>query len=196
MHQTYIYNSTMKKIILIGLIALSTINCKAQIIAVENYNNYNNDLQDGAYIKDINNVLGKYVGTWKGSYNNKNYEFRIIKHTFDNTKLKYKEDLLLIRYKITDINNSVIEDTTSLLNDSPFVINGDYYNSNGTYVLTYLGKDYKCGQNGNLYISVFGNTLSKMRLGFYVDGDISVDCQNGVAQQILPTSGGMELTKQ
>ena len=118
----------MKNILLIGFIILGTISCKAQIIAVENYNNYNNDLPDGAYIKDVNNVLGKFTGTWKGTYNNKNYEFRIIKYTEDNTKLKYKEDLLLIRYKITDSNGTVLEDTTTLANESPYVIKGSYLN--------------------------------------------------------------------
>lgn len=196
MHRTYIYNSTMKNIILIGLIALSTLSCTAQIIAVESFNNYSNDLPDGAYIKDVNNVLGKFVGTWKGTYNNNNYEFRIVKYTQDNINLKYKEDLLLIRYKITDNNNTVIEDTTTLPNNSLFVINGDHYEANGTYVLTYQGKNYKCGQNGDLYISIKATNPSKMGLGLYIDGDISVDCLNGPAQQILPTTGGMELTKQ
>jgi hypothetical protein len=140
--------------------------------------------------------LGKFVGTWKGTYNNKNYEFRVVKFTRDNTKLKYKEDLLLIRYKITDINNTVLEDTTTLPNDSKYVIEGSYYETNGTYVLYYQGKDYKCGQNGNVFISVNGTNTSKMRFGLYPHNDILGDCPNGLVSQILPTKGGMELTKQ
>ena len=69
----------MKKIFFIGCFILSIANCIAQqIIPVENQINYiNNEIEypDNTYIKDVNNVLGKYVGTWKGMYNTLNYEF-------------------------------------------------------------------------------------------------------------------------
>jgi hypothetical protein len=186
----------MKKTLFIGLLILSTIGCKAQIIAVESFNNYSNDLPDGAYIKDVNNVLGKFIGTWKGTYNNNNYQFRIVKYTRISSVRNLKFDKLLIRYKITDTNGTIIEDTTSVLNDSPYIINGSYYETNGTYVLHYQGRLYECGQNGDLFITVNSTNTTKMRLGLYVDGDMIGDCPNGPAQQILPTTGGMELTKQ
>jgi hypothetical protein len=183
----------MKKILFIGLIILSTISCKAQVIAVENFKDYPHELTEGTHVKDINNVLGKFVGTWKGTYNNKNYEFRIIKYTRTSTKRNLKFDKLLIRYKITDTNNTVIEDTTTLPNDSMFVIKGSYLTNHGSYVLYYQGKNYKCGQNGDIFMGVYGTNNTKMKLFLSVDGEM-YDCTKP-AQQILPTKS-MELTKQ
>src|SRR5690606_13097731 len=81
MPKTLLHMIKMKSIGIIIILALFALSCKAQIIAVEDFEDYPNELADGAYIKDINNVLGKYVGNWKGTYNNRNYEFRIIKYT-------------------------------------------------------------------------------------------------------------------
>ncbi len=154
-------------------------------------------MEDGAYIKDVNNVLGKFVGTWKGDYNNKNYEFKIIKYTVDNIGLKFKEDLLLIRYKIVEANGKVLENTLDLANDSPYVIHGSYYdNRDGGYVLYYQGRAHKCGQNGDLFISTYGTNDTKLQLFLSVNGEMHSNlCPNGAAQQILPTIS-MELIKQ
>lgn len=191
----------MKKILLIGLIFLCTICRKAQnILPVENVINYHNSEtgipKNITQIKDINGLLNKFIGIWKGSYNNKNYEFRIVKHIRQSTTRNLSEDELLIRYKIVEANGTVLENTLDLDNDSPYVIHGSYYEENGTYVLYYQGKEHKCGQNGNLFISVDGTNTSKIRLGLYVHGDMMGDCPNGAALQILPITGGMELIKQ
>ena len=68
-------------IITIIVLIFTTISCKAQIILVENFEEYNQELPDGAYVKDANNVLGKFVGTWKGTYDNKSYEFKTVRYT-------------------------------------------------------------------------------------------------------------------
>jgi hypothetical protein len=183
----------MKKIILISLLTLSVLSCKAQqIVPIEEQGHYTKELSDGAYIKDVNNVLGKFVGTWKGTYNNKNYEFRVVR--FTKNFLGIKKDLLLIRYKIADTNNVVLEDTTTLPNDSMFVIKGSYYDTtDGGYVLYYQGRLHNCGQNGNVFISTYGTNDSKLQLFLAVDGEM-YDCTTP-AQQILPTKS-MELNKQ
>jgi hypothetical protein len=187
------------KNILIGLIVLlTTLSCKAQVIAVEDFENHNQDLEDGAYIKDINNVLDKYVGTWTGTYSSKNYEFTIIKFTENNTNgsLNYKVDLLLMKYKITDSTGTELVNTLGFSNDNMFVIRGDYVTSNDTYVLSYQGLDTECGQNGTIYISISNAASDVMKLGFLVDGEMGLDCTAGGTIQILPTTSGLELTKQ
>ena len=184
-------------IITIIVLIFTTISCKAQIILVENFEEYNQELPDGAYVKDANNVLGKFVGTWKGTYDNKNYEFKVTKHTENNINLKYKEDLLLIRYKITDTNGAILVNTLNLPNDNKYVINGTYLVAKtNSYVLSYLGKNGECGQNGDVFISVYGTNNTKMQLFLSVNGEIYSDCTTGPAKQILPTKGGMSLTKQ
>lgn len=179
-----------KTVVLILLIILS---CKSKIIKVENFENYNSDLPDGAYIKDVNNVLDKYVGTWKGVFEGNNYEFRIIKKTEDNLDLKYKEDLLLMRYKITDSSGNIIENTLSLPDNDVLVVSGIHLTESGGYLLNYVGRD-DCGQNGDIYISVYGSQNKKMQLSLHVYGEFySEDCIEE-AQQVIPKE--IELTKQ
>lgn len=185
----------MKKIyILIAVITLTIISCKAQIIAVEDYKDYNKDLEDGAYIKDINNVLGKFIGTWKGTYNSKNYEFRIIKETI--SYLGIKEDALLMRYKIIDSNGGAIENTLDLPNDDAYVMKNGYVAKSGSYVFSYIGREVACGQNGLVFIRILNNTNNqKAKLFLQVEGEKYPECTTGTAKQILPLEM-IELTKQ
>lgn len=185
----------MKKIIFIIATIFVIFSCKAQhIIPVEEAVNYRNTEggllgdRDYVYVKDINNLLNKYIGTWKGTYNSKNYEFKITKITDD--RVEVKEDLLLMRYKIKDSSNNVIENTLNLSNDSPYIIRGSYLSNRDSYVLNYVGFN-DCGQNGTVFITVNGNT---MNLFLSVDGEMGLDCTTG-GEQILPVNG-IELTKQ
>ncbi|RPD94040.1 hypothetical protein EGM88_12670 [Aureibaculum marinum] len=189
----------MKKLLLIGLIILSTLNCKAQIIPIEEYIDYRDneiEIPDGAYIKDVNNLLDKFIGTWEGTYNNKTYKFYITEIT--KSYLEISEDKLLIRYKITDTDGNVIENTTALPSDNTLVIKGRYLDkSKYTYVFYYQGKNSDCGQNGDVFISVYGTNNTKMKLFLQVSGEIwsGADCPDTPIAQILPTEQ-MELIKQ
>ncbi len=186
----------MKKIIFIIVIFFTIFSCKAQtIILVEDFENYDRELPDNVYVKDVNNLLDKYVGVWKGTYLNKNYEFRIIKITDNDIKLQYKEDKLLIRYKITDNVRNELVNTLNLPNDNKYIINGKYLANSGGYLLNYLGLKGECGQNGDVYISIYDTNNIKMKLYLQVDGEIYLNCTTGAVEQILPTSW-IDLTKQ
>lgn len=187
----------MKKLNIILVFTLLSLSCKAQhIIPVEKaveYRNTNEGLmgdKDYVYVKDINNLLVKFVGTWKGIYESKNYEFKVVKVTEDDGELR--EDMLLMRYKITDASGNTIENTLNLPNDNMYVIRGSYLAKTGSYVLDYMGKKGECGQNGTIFMSANGN---KMDLFLSVSGEIYPECTNQTAEQILPVNG-IELTKQ
>lgn len=190
----------MKKIITILTITLISVSCKAQsILPIEDVVNYR-DTETGipkniTQIKDVNGLLNKFIGVWKGTYNNKKYEFRIVKNTRQSKTRNLTEERLLVRYKITNNVGTVIEDTTTLPNDSWYIIKGSYYDKDDGYILYYQGKKYQCGQNGNVFISTYGINDNKLQLFLAVTGDIMGDCPNGLAQQILPTKS-MELIKQ
>ncbi|WBX77348.1 hypothetical protein PG911_03550 [Tenacibaculum ovolyticum] len=181
----------MEKIIFITATLFIIFSCKAQIIPVEDFENYNQELPNGAYIKDINNLLNKYTGTWKGTYNTKNYEFKIIKYTRVSEIRNLKFDKLLMRYEITASNGTVIENTLNLPNTSNFIIRGSYLSNKGSYVLNYVGFN-DCGQNGTIFIRVNGNTMD---LFLSVDGELGLDCTTGAVEQVLPVNG-IKLTKQ
>ncbi len=79
-------------IIFISVFTLSITACKAQIITIEDFSTYSDSqkekMSDGTYIKDVNGVLNKFIGTWKGIYNSNNYEFKIIKKNYSWRRIK------------------------------------------------------------------------------------------------------------
>ncbi|MDP2088548.1 MAG: hypothetical protein Q8J84_04020 [Flavobacteriaceae bacterium] len=190
----------MKNIFLIGFLILATLSCKAQnILPVEELVNYwgtNEGIPKNiTYVKDVNNILNKFTGTWKGNYNNLNYEFSVFKITRLSKIRPLTFDELIMKHKITDSNGIVIEDTTTLPDDSVYVIKGRYLAKTGSYVLSYIGKDSNCGQNGTVFIGILSGTReTKMQLFLYPDGE-TIDCNKQGVTQILPTEV-ITLTKQ
>lgn len=181
----------MKKISLILLLFLANSNvCKAQqIIPTEHfYNLYiNGNLPDGSFsIKDVNNKLLPFIGTWKGEHDSKKYEIRIERVTkpfFDAV-----EDILLLRYNITTINGTLLEETLTVLNNNDINIKGAYL-QNKIYVFTYQGANYDCGQSGQLKIgSGYDNNPNKM--GLFLSPDYilldTTKCPNGRALMPFP----------
>lgn len=186
----------MKIFFCFSLLCLS-LSYKAQIqpapltIPVEEHLYYlDNDIEipDGAYIQDVNAKLDKFVGTWIGTYNNKTYEFQVEEVTVP--YLGITQDLLLMRYKITDANGNIIENTLGLPNDSPYVIEGQHFSSTGSnYTLYYVGEEAECGQSGNLYAEVTNSSnLNEMHIVLepYHDTINSIDCPDGETEHILP----------
>ena len=104
---------------------------------------------------------------------------------------------IIVRYKITDSNGTIIENTINLPNDDIYVIKGSYLNKyKTTYVLYYQGRDSNCGQSGDLFIEVFGTNDTQMQLFLELERDLidGYDCPNGTTQ-ILPTES-IQLIKQ
>ncbi len=177
--------------------------CKAQVLfdnsempveQVASYFENENGLPDHiTYVKDINNVLNKYVGTWNGSYGNKSYEFRIVKYT---TPLVdgFKEDILLMRYKIVNGAN-VIENTLNIQNEQALIIRGNFLDGN-TYNLIYSGRESLCGQHGDIYISISSLGSNKMNFTFFPGRDLieGSECPT-IPDHIMPLDP-ITLTKQ
>lgn len=192
----------MKKIILIIVPLLISMYCCSaqQIIPLEDFLHYRDneiEVADGTYFKDVNGLLNKFVGTWKGSWNNKNYEFFIEKYYRETEFTHLKYDELSIRYKVFSGSGVLLEDTTNLPEDSIYVLMGLYLDKSGGYVLYYQGKETLCGQSGDVFISVYGSNNEKMQLFLYPQHEFidSDTCPNGEATQLLPTDS-MELLKQ
>jgi len=187
------------------IILLLTLSCKAQgiTIALEDKKNY--EFKDGsptkiAYAKDINNILGEYLGTWVGVNDSKSYEFRIERHTVTAWNVyDYQQDVLIIRYIIKDSSGTILEDTTNLPADDILVIGGLFmrYDENGnpeSYQLDYNGRDHNCGQHGDMVIKRNGAGLD---LFYFPGGDFIVNCDNTQnLVEFFPPNGGFSLTKQ
>ena len=188
----------IKRLLCLLIVVFGFLNCKAQHIipvedAVNHFNDENGLLGDkgSVYVKDINNVLGKFVGYWAGNYNGKNYLFRISKITKDYGEVK--KDLLIMRYTITASNGTVIENTLNLA-DNKVYTTGGYLAKSGSYVFYYQGKDSDCGQNGSIFTRVLESSNgTKIKLYLEVEGEMW-DCTTEVPQT-MPTDW-LEVTKQ
>ena len=170
-----------------------TLSCKAQqILPLET--KFEDDVPTGTYLKDVNGLLIKYIGTWKGTHANKNYTFIVTKYK-DEFRGTFS-DILLVRYLISSNTGTILEDTWNLLDQDKLVIKGLYFGPNfGYYVLSYLGKDTECGQYGKLYLSTTkDNKQMKLYLAASQDMIDGNNCPK-VAEQILPTNS-MFLAKQ
>lgn len=190
----------MKKLILLGCLLIIGISCKAQtIVPVEKSIEYKETggIPDGVYLKDINNLLLKYIGTWKGTYEGKNYTFVITKFRHD--FLGISADKLLVRRLITTTNGTVIEDTRSLPDTSPDVIKGSFFSKDLSYYgLRFFGENSICGNQGTVFIRMKNTTNTSMSLTFMQDM-VTINEENcpglKLAEPSLPISG-MMLTKQ
>lgn len=173
---------------MIGLISMA---CKAQILPVELVVFHINDdegiPENTTHIKDINNLFDDYVGNWNLSLEGKSYELFITKHTDIRRDGELLEDILLVRFKILESNNSTIEDTSALPDDNPLVIRGAYFLEGAkSYQLYFFGDDFECGEVGNVYLIKSDDTDSngnaQLKFFFTQKNDVisSEDCTEDI----------------
>jgi hypothetical protein len=188
----------MKKILITAILFIMVLQSQAQtIVPVEkciDYVNAHNGIPVGTYLKDVNNLFTKYLGTWKGTVDSRNYTF-IITKVIRNGYRNITEDRLVIRFLITDMNGTVIEDTR---NHPTGTILGQYFTKDLVfYKLSYAGKQARCGQEGVVYVRF--NTPTTIRLGLKPDKEWRFydNCPGAKrAEQILPVANFVTLTKQ
>lgn len=191
----------MKKILILAFIILSVISCKAQtIVPVEKMGDYidgGDGIPENTYLKDVNNLLSKYVGTWKGSYQGKNYTLFISK-----TTSKYgtiTSDKLLMRYLITSSNGAFIASTQSLSDISPYIIEGSYFGRDLiVYALDFSGNNSMCGNAGTVFIRIKNAANTLMSFSFEPNKImISEDtCPGLKSAELTFPKDGLMLTKQ
>lgn len=179
--------------IILSLFVLSvTANCHCQkILPVEKLVDYMRGKQGGlenngyTYVKDVNNVLDKFIGTWKGkSTIGKTYEIKI--NEISETSYGIKEDLLILKYRVLDAKGKEIDNTLSLPNDHVYVVSGAYLDKQNNYVFNFNGGQKDCGLDGSLFVKVLGNG-KKLEISLHPIGEsISVRCESGDPIEIMP----------
>ncbi|WP_152560987.1 DUF6705 family protein [Flavobacterium sp. ASV13] len=190
----------MKKIFFLGFIILSVISCKAQSIQpIEKAIDYRRagGIPDNIYLKDVNNLLTKYIGTWKGTYQDKNYTLYITKATSKYETITW--DMLLIRYLITTSNGNVLENTQNLPDNNTYIIEGSYFGKDlAVYALDFTGKNAMCGNAGTIFIRTKNATNTLMSFGFEPNKTmISEDtCPGFKTAELTFPKDGLMLTKQ
>lgn len=188
----------MRKIALTAILLLSVLHGKAQnIVPVEksiDYWNAHKGIPAGTYLKDVNNLFSKFIGTWKGTINNKTYTFFITKKT--ETSYGSSEDQLVIEYLIIDnLLGYAIEDTR--ITPRPPLTGRFFQKDLAYYILSYSGEYSKCGREGSVYIKKANDNTITLRLVPQPDAHSFYDCPGGkILDQILPTEIPVALIKQ
>lgn len=182
----------MKNIFLIILFS-TAVSCTAQIYPLRTFI----QIPDNAYLKDTNNELPAYEGTWKGIWDNKILfiTFKKITNKY-NENLKYYKDNLIAKFKVLDSNGVVLFDNTFLSDDNAKIWGGKFRKADDKYSLVYIDNDL-CGTSGNIRISFTDYTKTKLNWNLYFDSNmITDDCQYYYSEipQALPEE--IILTKQ
>lgn len=189
----------MKKIFLIIIMTLCNVyQAQTQFISLELMSmcvaNPVNCVEGYDYVKDVNHLLDKYTGTWKGTLDGKSYEFNFVKkEKFANEYSDLKWDLLIGRVKVTNQNGVVeYDDFHKSDNDANW---GTVLQSNlKTYLMAFSGNKIGCNDMGYLYLQE-PSPANKMKIDFYQIADIvTKDCTN--AQTTIPVNKIIYLTKQ
>jgi len=164
----------MKHIFLI-LLSIITISCNAQIYPL----NYKEDVPDGAYYKDLDNELDKYVGLWKGTWNGKTLflELKKIKE-YSNGDHPYYKDRILGERKVVASNGTIEIDRISNFGSDGTELWGIGFNlKNGNIKRLYFSPRNMCRKRATLDITSFiGN---QMTLHFeYEPSFVDPNCQH------------------
>lgn len=193
-------NQIMKKIFLITL-SIFAISCKSQVVSLETAAqcSTSNPCPDYNYAKDINNSLEKYVGTWKGTYNGRQYELKFNKNLYQGF-LGNKRDRIKGRLRITTIGNLplIIFDNYSELDDEKTNFSGLGFQPNlQSYIVHFSGPlTSGCINSGDVYLTINPNTPNQMKIFYWSDKDIVVgDCPSSFTQT-FPEKQTIMLTKQ
>jgi hypothetical protein len=166
----------MKNILLLLFFVIS---CKSYtqqtIVPLRTYTDIPEDA--GYYMKDTNNELSAFEGTWKGTWNNKTLfiTFKKVTNKY-NTALKYHADIIIGKFKTVDNNGNILFNNTQLVDNEAKIEGTGFQNITDKYLMWYVDNDL-CGLSGDIEIT-FANA-ARTQLNFYFHQDNQVltsDC--------------------
>ncbi|WP_312901417.1 DUF6705 family protein [Chryseobacterium taichungense] len=186
----------MKNIFLLSIILLS-ISCKAQQIYP--LNTSFSDIQNHTYLKDTNNELLPFIGTWKATFDNKEIMIKVDKinqHLVESGRKIFYQDVLFIRYSIKNSQGTVIKSTMNLpIAQSGIKSIGTFPNQN-LVSFVYQGGDCRYGW-GDVDLQLVDST--HLKWNYQPEGVIltNINCPNGADTTIyLPKTSDLVFTKQ
>lgn len=115
----------MKNLILFLSLFLFTLKSNSQVTTTKPLNTVN--YPNGAYLKDLNNELPFWAGTWEGISNNKKYTFvfTLFRQAPINFAGYHYEDVIKGKFKVVDlITNQTIFNNLSVINFEDYTIDG------------------------------------------------------------------------
>jgi hypothetical protein len=105
----------MKNIFITIFIVIFCFSCKAQVIIPAE--NAHVEIPSGAHIKDTNNFLDNFIGTWQFTQGNKSFTI-ILNKFLDADYDSFFEDILYGEYQYVDASGTTLVNTLPLMNTS------------------------------------------------------------------------------
>jgi len=162
-----------KNIILL-ILCIFALSCKAQTFPLRTYQ----ELPENSYLKDTNNELPTYEGTWKGTWNNKiiYVTFKKLEHSYIDTFKAYR-DVLIAKFKVTDLNGNILFDNNNLSDENAKIEGvGRFRKKDDKYGFTYVDQDL-CNRSGIILINFTDSTKTKLQWSYSQDENfIEPDC--------------------
>lgn len=162
----------MKKLFSI-FILLIIIGCNAQTYPLRTYH----PRPENSYLKDTNNELQDYVGTWKYEWDGKiTYIYlKKIEHKYETSINEYR-DVLIGRYKVTDLNGNFLFDNTNLSDENVKIQGTRFRKQDDKYDLIYSDSEM-CNRNGTILLNFTDSTKTKLQWKLMLDENIiDSDC--------------------
>lgn len=149
-------NTIFKTFLLLGLIS-SFLSCKAQQYPL---NTDYDEVPDYSYLKDLNNELDPYIGTYKTNYNGKEVILYITKV---NDKLEkrpqkvFYRDVLTIKYIVKNSSGTILQDTQNVNVQNNSISSYRIRSYDNSVILYYEGTNCRVGW-GNIYLKKINAT--------------------------------------
>ena len=144
-HSSQIIQNMKKIIILIFLFLVNQSYSQEGIVIQLNYDNILN-VVNGTYLKDIENKLDPYVGTWETTWQNKTFTLiinKIIHHPYYSGNGDYYYiDELIGKFKVIDSNGNIIVNYQNTLNPDLSKLSSVTYPLNNKIEFAYYDVDF------------------------------------------------------
>ena len=159
------------------------ISCKAQIVPLNNV-----DSPEGAYEKDLDNVLPFFEGTWKGTFNNKELTLQFTRFPYHfRTFSNVYTDMLMVKFKVIDLStNQVLYDDLNITAFEDYKVRSLAYRLN-EFNFSYIDAEGGC-YNSIKFTLVKSNTNPNQieYKDFIYDGYEYWDCTSYPNQEDIP----------
>ncbi|CAD7810464.1 hypothetical protein CHRY9390_02183 [Chryseobacterium aquaeductus] len=194
----------MKKInnqlTLLFIVITTIISCKAQTLPL---NTALDNITLNSYLKDLDNELTPYIGTYQSNVNGNQITLFISKqdHTYmSSSKYKYYQDILIVRYTIKNSVGVTLQSTQNVnfinTTDKNLIHSISTRPNQNIVVLDYNGTNCEIG-NGTIYLKMLNATQISWRYYAETVATSHDRCPPNVDKNIyLPEGENLIFTKQ
>jgi hypothetical protein len=178
----------MKKILKFAFCLLLALNANSQVTTIVPLSSY--DYPNGAYLKDLNNELTFWEGTWEATLNNKKYTFvftKFVQHLYSYANDYFYRDELLGKYKVVDLTtNQVLYSNITATNYDDYSILGLALR-NGDFSFLFQDDASKCYNSVKFSLQKINGQSNQIRYcNFRLDEYHYYDCTNYADQLSIP----------